>query len=97
MPRTLTLKLTHALALALLAGAGCATFDDITPKGAWTDINKGIWVAKSSSFLGVRFASQEVLFCFAEPKSKPMCYRAGGDVEAASVKETANKTEQQQK
>ena len=86
-----------ALAIAVATGSGCATFDSLTPKGAYTEINKGVWVAKSSSFLGLRFASQEVLFCFAEPKNKPMCFRAGGDVEAASIKDTANKTEQQQK
>ena len=85
------------IVLALAATSGCATFDGLTPKGAYTDINKGIWIAKSSSFLGVRFASQEVLFCYADVKSKPMCYRAGGDVEAASIKGTAEKTEQQQK
>ena len=87
----------RALVLAFAFASGCATFDGLSPKGAWTDINKGIWVAKSSSFLGVRFASQEVLFCYAEPKNKPMCFRAGGDVEAASIKQTADKTEQQQK
>jgi hypothetical protein len=89
--------MTRALALAALLASGCATFDSLTPKGAYTEISKGVWIAKSSSFLGVRFASQEVLFCYADNKQKPMCYRAGGDVEAASIKQTADKTEQQQK
>jgi hypothetical protein len=90
----------HRLALVLAGAAalsGCATFDSLTPKGSYTEISKGVWVAKSSSFLGLRFASQEVLFCFADNKTKPMCYRAGGDVEAASIKQTAEKTETQQK
>lgn len=86
-----------ALVLAAFALSGCATFDSLTPKGSYTEISKGVWVAKSSSFLGLRFASQEVLFCFADNKTKPMCYRAGGDVEAASIKQTAEKTENQQK
>ncbi len=85
-----------ALTLALAAGTGCATFDSLTPKGGYTEISKGVWVAKSSSFLGIRFASQEVLFCYADNKQKPMCYRAGGDVDAASIKGTVDKTEKQQ-
>ncbi len=89
--------MTRALLLGALLASGCATFDSLTPKGSYTEISKGVWIAKSSSFLGLRFASQEVLFCYADNKQKPMCYRAGGDVEAASIKQTADKTEQQQK
>jgi hypothetical protein len=82
----------RVLALGLLVAApGCATFETLSPKGGYTEPSKGIWLAKSSSFLGVRFASQEVLFCHADNHNKPVCFKASGDVEAASIKESANK------
>ena len=83
--------------LSLIALSGCATFEDLTPKGAYTEISKGVWLAKTSTFLGVHFASQEVLFCSADAKTKPMCYRAGGDVDAASIKQTVERTENTQR
>ncbi len=70
---------------AVALGAGCATFDDITPRGAYVEASHGIWVAKSSSFMGLRTASQEVLYCSADNKLKPMCMRAGGDTSAAKT------------
>jgi hypothetical protein len=76
--------------------SGCATFSGLMPTGAYTDISKGVWVAKTSTFLGVRFASQQVLFCYADNKMKPICTRAGGDVEAASLKQSVAKTQETQ-
>jgi hypothetical protein len=92
--RRIVLALSVALSVPV---SGCAAFDVLTPKGAYTEISKGVWLAKSSTFLGVRFASQEVLFCYADDKEKPICHRAGGDVDAASIKKTAESTEKQQK
>ena len=76
---------TLSLTGLALSGFGCATFDDLTPKGAYVEASHGIWVAKSSGFMGMRTASQEVLFCSADNKMKPMCMRAGGDTDPAKT------------
>jgi hypothetical protein len=74
------------LSIALTMSA-CATFSTLTPTGAYTDINKGVWVAKTSSIFGIKFSSQEILFCEADTKSRPICVRAGGDVNATKLNE----------
>jgi hypothetical protein len=76
--------------LSLASLTGCATFSVISPNGGYIDPSKGVWLAKTSTFLGLRFSSQEVLFCFADVKTRPMCYRAGGDVDAASIRKAAD-------
>ena len=81
----------------VMGATGCATFSDLTPKGEYTDAAKGVWLGKTSTFLGMRFASQQVLFCYADNKAKPICTRASGDVEAASIKQTISKTEDTQR
>lgn len=60
----------------------CATFESLSPNGAYADLTKGIWVAKSSSFMGIRTASQSVLYCRAIDPQKPVCVAATGDVGA---------------
>ena len=69
-----------ALAVVTFLVAGCATFTNMSPDNAMQDLGKGIWVAKSSSFLGIMTSSQVVLFCVANPK--PVCTAATGDVGA---------------
>jgi hypothetical protein len=71
------------LSLIAVSQVACATFEPLTAEGAYTDPAKGVWLAKSSSFLGLRTASQQVLFCKAD--GAPICTAAGGDVGAAKT------------
>jgi hypothetical protein len=64
------------LVLAVVS-SGCATFGSLTP-GSNSD--KGVWVAKNTSFLGIQMSNQEVLFCTNPPGGAPSCTKAGGDV-----------------
>ncbi len=70
---------------ALLVASGCANFTSLMPPGAYPDLTKGVWLAKSSSFLGMRTASQQVLYCQAVNGAKPVCTMASGDVGAAKT------------
>lgn len=72
------------LSLIAVSQIACATFEPLTADGAYTDPAKGVWLAKSSSFLGIRTASQAVLFCKADGP-QPICTAAGGDVGAAKT------------
>ena len=74
-----------AFSLVAATSVGCATFDSLTPKGAYTEASHGVWLGKSSGFMGIRTASQEVLFCYADIKSQPKCIKAQGDVGAAKT------------
>lgn len=56
--------------------SGCATFSSLTP-GSNSD--KGVWVAKSTGFMGLMLSNQEVLYC-TTGGSTPSCTKAGGDV-----------------
>jgi hypothetical protein len=44
----------------------------------WAD--KGVWVSKTTGFLGMQTSNQEVLFCSAPSGAAPVCTKAGGDV-----------------
>jgi hypothetical protein len=70
-------RLVAAVALAV---SGCATFTNASPNNAVPDLAKGIWVVKSSSFMGIMTSSQVMLWCQANPK--PVCTKAEGDVGA---------------
>ncbi len=78
------MKIFCFISLVGLLG-GCADFASLMPRGAYTDLAKGIWVAKSSSFLGMRTASQQILYCQATNPGKPVCAKATGDVDAAKT------------
>jgi hypothetical protein len=67
------------------AVSGCATFTTLSPNNAMTDLGKGVWVAKSSSFFGIMTSSQQVLFCRATDPSVPVCSAATGDIDAAKT------------
>lgn len=60
-----------------VASTGCATFNSLTP-GSNSD--KGVWVAKTTGFLGMQTSNQEVLFCSTQGGTAPVCTKAGGDV-----------------
>ena len=66
--------------LALVAASGCATFGSLTPG---SDSSHGVWVAKTTSFMGLQLSDQEVLYCQATDPTKPMCYKAKGKVHAS--------------
>ena len=68
------LRFANLLVLVALA-SGCATFAPLTP-GSNSD--KGVWVTKTTGFLGLMLSNQEVLYCSAG--STPTCTKAGGDV-----------------
>ncbi len=56
---------------------GCTRFQNLSPV---TDVvSKGIWVTKSSTFLGLR-SGEVLLFCHATNPNAPVCYAATGDV-----------------
>jgi len=60
----------------VVTSMGCATFSSLTP-GSNSD--KGVWVAKTTGFLGMQTSNQEVLFCSIQGTA-PVCTKAGGDV-----------------
>ena len=68
----------------IVASSGCATFGSLTP-GSNSD--KGVWVAKTTSFLGIQTSNQEVLFCSNPGGNAPVCTKASGDVAPAKTGE----------
>lgn len=75
---------TVLFAVLAVSSFGCATFTNLSPDTAQTDLSRGVWVTKSSSLFGIMTSSQEVLFCRAT-ETKPVCVAAGGDVEPAKT------------
>lgn len=73
------------LLVGMLASSGCATFSSLSPNNAMTDLGKGVWVTKSSSFFGIMTSSQQVLYCRAPDASAPVCTAATGDVDASKT------------
>lgn len=70
--------------LVAIVVSGCATFSTLTPG---SDSSKGVWVAKTTSLFGMQMSDQEILYCTpaTDPKAKPMCIRAHGNVHATKT------------
>lgn len=67
--------MTKVVLVALLSTlSGCARFQSMSP-GSAMDETRGVWVARSYSFLGLA-SSQVVLYCRAVDPAKPVCVEA---------------------